>query len=364
MRLTGLVLDDDAGVRRDPPPRSQVLSPAFWESYDSTTIAYLAQHDARRGQLLLTCPPLLNLAQLSWVARFYTADGPLPPPRHLKRKRHDLLVFPCRRHPEWVAVDGPNLSGRMTVLPDDTALFAGRNLLYTLSLDNDLDWISDWMIWHNRAQGTDALIFVDNGSTSYTLEQLTEAIARVPGYAAVRLVLAPFRYGATFKTESRMGAGHFLQVALLNAAFRQAGLAVRGFLNVDVDELVTTPSSTTVFDLVQRSRLGYVSLPGRWRHAQTEARPRHADHIWQRPGDAPCKTKYCLRPGLVSSRVTLKTHAVTWLPRLRWPAMMQPDFIHHSGITTEWSAHRSASREGRLDRDADLQTRFLRLFGS
>ena len=333
-----------------------MLSPAFWDSYDSTTIAYMAQHDARRQRLVLTCPPLLNLAGPVLAADFSASHGPLGPPRLVRRKRHDLLVFHCPQRPDWVAVAGQGLSGRIALMPDDTTLYAGRNVLYTLSKDNDLDWISDWMRWHHKAQGADALILVDNGSTAYGLEELGDRVARVGGYHAVRIVSAPFSYGAGYGTESRVGAGHYLQVALLNGFFRQIGPRARGFLNLDIDELVVSPGRESAFDLAARSWLGYVSLPGEWRHATCEGRAIHADHLWRAADEKGCRPKYCLRPGPVADRVTLKTHTVAWLPRWSWGAARQPYFIHHSDITTRWSSLRTSRQQGQLSEDQTMRS--------
>ena len=362
--LTGLALSPDTACRRDPPPGSRVLGPEFWTSYDGKTLSYLAGYRADDRRLILVCPPLFNLADDLQSMRFSTDSGALPSPVHRRRKRHDLLIFPCLQHPEWIAVEGPGISSRMAVLPDESKQFSGRNVIYTLSQNNDLDWIDDWLIWHNKTQGADAVVFVDNASTSYSLAQLCDRIASVSGYKAVRVLSAPFSYGARFGSESRSGAGQFLQVAMLNAAFRLICHSARGFLNLDIDELAVTSGTETVFDLAQRSMLGYVSLPGEWRHADESRRPRHADHGWLRQGDRPCAPKYCIHPGRLARLVTLRTHSVRPLPRLRWPQSKPFGFIHHSGITTRWSNLRSDSGEGQLIADPELRSRYTRVFGA
>jgi len=47
--------------------------------------------------------------------------------------------------------------------------------LVTLQKDNPLQWIKDWIRWHNHMHGVGRLILYDNGSREYGYDELAEA---------------------------------------------------------------------------------------------------------------------------------------------------------------------------------------------
>src|SRR5205085_1357105 len=90
------------------------------------------------------------------------------------------------------------VSGREIVVPISPSgrdMFKGRRVLLTLSKDNPMPWIRDWVQFNVRVHGADALLLYDNGSTIYETAALVEQLAGIPGLASCLVVSWRFPLG-------------------------------------------------------------------------------------------------------------------------------------------------------------------------
>ncbi len=83
----------------------------------------------------------------------------------------------------------------MAVQPNGCEPFRGRRVLFTLSRDNHPQWICDWMRFYRDVHGADAVLLYDNGSASYPVELLLEAMRKVRGFKTTAIVVWPYKYG-------------------------------------------------------------------------------------------------------------------------------------------------------------------------
>ena len=74
-------------------------------------------------------------------------------------------------------------------------LFRDRKVLLTLSKNNELYWIGDWVRFFARRHGCDAVLFYDNSSTKYDVSEVYETIASIPRIEVVVVVNWPYKYG-------------------------------------------------------------------------------------------------------------------------------------------------------------------------
>lgn len=344
-RWQGAVLGPDAPPRRRLPRLSawRTDDPALRDRYDTDTLVYGAAWLAR-GVLRLYAPPPLNLAPLLTRARWSTAAGPLPAPRLRNFKRYTTLDFPCPAPVASVRLETEGWAGAIPVVPEAPAPFAGRNVLYTMSQDNDLDWLRDWVRYHHRAHGADAVLLADNCSTAYAPEAVLEALRAMPELKASGVIAVPYRYGPSSAIVRRASTARYLQSATANFA-RDVWLGrARAVLSCDIDELVVSASGRSVFDVARAARLGLVTFPGYWRFCDPAlATPRHADHTLSRPDRAdPCPSKYAYDPNGRLRGWSVMTHSFESVPR-SW-VTGAPDlwFAHCHGITTRWKSGREA----------------------
>ncbi|NEX45781.1 hypothetical protein [Pseudotabrizicola algicola] len=359
--VSGLTIPAALGLRREAPPRATVLSDAFWERYDSTTLFYIALHDAATRQLHVFAPPLLNFAPLVRRAQFSIDGAPLSAPRLSHADKFDRLVFDRVPTGAMLTMTVDGTQSAMPVTACDPARFAGRRVIYTMSKNNDLPWIRDWLLWYQRLHKADAVLFVDNASTAYDAGALGATLGAVAGYKAAQLVQAPFRYGPDMATATNSTYGEFVQTAFLNAFWMQSLRYARAMLNVDVDELIFSARGDAIFDAVETAPYGIVMASGQWRYARpgpTEVR--HIDHTLALPNDASCPPKYCLRPGGLAARQGLKVHGVRNFKRMPFVNRREFFFLHCRNISNSWKYERMHNDYAAMIEDPATQAMLMR----
>ena len=156
--------------------------------------------------------------------------------------------------------------------------------MLTLSKNNELYWIGDWVRFFARRHGCDAVLFYDNSSTKYDLSEVYETIASIPRIEVVVVVNWPYKYGPQ-GTERDIGP----QKLPWDSAYSQPGVLeharhrfldrAQAVVNADVDELVLTKDKVSLFELVSHSDTGYLRYPGYWIESATKSTQRHPRHF-------------------------------------------------------------------------------------
>ncbi|ODT75813.1 MAG: hypothetical protein ABS76_33130 [Pelagibacterium sp. SCN 64-44] len=239
----------------------------------------------------------------------------------------------------------------LNVQPSSVAEFSGARLLFTMSKDNELAWISEWARYHSRVHGTDAVVFFDNGSQRYTLAEIAATIA-AQGISRVAIHSWPYIYGAP-DPAVRLNPFYtqFLQVASMSVMLRRYGLNSAGILNCDIDELAATPRDSSIYDLVQKSPQGLIVMQGRYMEPvpNSDAVPfgDHRDYI-----------RYLADPTLSTSRPkkwaldpsrhwvqNLKVHPyMHWIENRPFFSKTTPEGVfyrHFRAINTNWKDRRT-----------------------
>jgi hypothetical protein len=146
----------------------------------------------------------------------------------------------------------------------------------TISKNNELVWIRDWVRFYARHHGCDAVLFYDNGSTQYDLETIRRVISSIQGIDTVCVVHWPYKWGPRWGThplrywEGPNGIQHefwdsdFIQYATFEHARYRFLDCAAAVINADIDELVLTDNRESIFDLAQRSHTGFLNYGGVW----------------------------------------------------------------------------------------------------
>lgn len=252
--------------------------------------------------------------------------------------------------------------------------FAGRRVLFTMSKDNDLDWIAEWARWHARRHGTDAIVLFDNGSSRYDIAEVEDTIASSSGIRTRCVVDWSGRYGETDTAVSKDPYYVlFLQVSSMSVALRRFSAAAHGILNCDIDELVEAPRDVDIYTLANTARQGLVVMRGVFIEANIERGS---------PGGARTHRHYLMRrsnPSAAASRPkkwvldpkrtwveNLDVHPyMHWIHGRPWFGKSSPEgvlYYHFRAINTNWKEDRSRPSEaGDLMRDEQLAAAFARL---
>lgn len=337
---------------------------AIAAGYEDRALVY----DAFRygiDQVLLVGPPPRNLATHYRTARYETGGRALEARHHVSMSTMVTELRDVPANAESVTLHLAGGSYEIGIGASLVEAFAGRRLLFTMSKDNDLDWIAEWAHWHQRVQGADAVLFFDNGSSAYGLDEIEATLLGVPGIERVSVVSWPWRYGVTDRAVlNNPFYVLYLQVSAMSVALRRFGMAAEGIVNADIDELVATPSGTTIFELIRASRMGLISMSGTYiEPVPTPDAPakRTHRHYQQRLADDRAARSRPRKWAIDPSRKwfgSLDVH-----PYMHWiegrPAFSKSTprgvfYRHFRAINTNWKDERTAARPGELMLDADF----------
>ncbi|TIX49671.1 hypothetical protein [Alteraurantiacibacter aquimixticola] len=310
--LSSVTLDPATGLKRDAARPAHLRNESYAERYDWDTLFYDVYRAGKH--VVFQGPPFLNLLEpLRQSAPFKGAFGlPFFRARHFGEKKRGEIWL--RSDASEIAINGPIGRYNIDVQPDMAESFAGRRVITTLSKDNDLRWIADWVRFHVRIHGADGVLFYDNRSTAYALEELQATLDEAAG-PDVRAVAVswPFAYGPQGGLAGAVNGveadwdSDFCQTGSLQHARHRFLRHARSVLNVDVDELVLGTNGESIFAATEASRAGFTKFPGRWisghtDHPVTRETCRHADFIYRDAvgdggEDLTCPPKWCVVPG-------------------------------------------------------------------
>lgn len=355
--LASYRLPGDSPLRRDLPPRAENPAHPGWQRYDDRTLVYEAV--AMPGRVRLYLPRTFNLWPLIAGAEIRIDGRPVPLPRRKTFRRFETLDLPWKgAAPAAVTLASPAL-GTVTlpVASGEGTRYDGRRVVYTMLRNERLDWVRDWLIFHQREQGADAALITNNGSTDYSSGDLLATMRAVPGYAVAEVLDAPLPWGP-FQFEKGVDDAKFLQTTLLNLVRDRFFPGAAGVLNADVDELVIRRGARTAFEVARR--WGYATFRGSWHYAPPLDRaPRHADHVLVDPAEKLCPTKYVYVPSSLLGRGCLSVHSLEKVGR-EFFKTRDLHFLHCRGISTSWKIARGQEERAGLVEDAEARAAFER----
>ncbi|MGY3439026.1 MULTISPECIES: hypothetical protein [unclassified Marinovum] len=320
--------------------RNSVLSEryhpdGYLEALDRETLWYDAIWC--EGRLSLICPPLNNFRAAFRKSVFRADDTPIKLRRLRRYARHEVAEFDVPKCPAQVSVLLNGWTGTSGVSKSEPEMFAGLNTAFLMSKDNPLEWLVTHARYHHEAHGLEALIVMDNGSTSYSRDDIRAALGEV-GLTKLLVLDVPFKYGPVGKKPYRR-TEKYMQTALFNVLrLRFLGQA-RAVLNCDVDELIVT-KGPSVFDAACASRIGLAQIAGHWVYPAPgkEGPFSHADHSHTGAPPKPCPPKWCLAPAGRLGGFSWDVHGLERLPFLRRRTHAALSFLHCRSLTTGWKS--------------------------
>ncbi|MFC4243692.1 hypothetical protein ACFOYW_09930 [Gryllotalpicola reticulitermitis] len=336
VRPSAVRLPDNA-PRRERPRPVELRDADYDKKFDFDTMFY----DVFRSgdDVIAIGPPLLNLRDPAAQWR-YDADGAtVPLPRFITMHGNQRAVF-RRFAGRELGITAPGSVPVVAEVGADLApYFSGTRAVTTVQLDNKLEWISDWVRWHHRSQGTDAVVVYDNGSTHYSLDELLDAIS-LPGVRVAAVIDWPFRYGPQGSDVLPWDSA-FAQAGAIEHARRRVLRLAAGMLSIDIDEMVHPINGRDVYQLAAESAFGMARFHGTWAYANPAAPPAapvHTDCRWVHPLDEPTERKWCAVPRRIPERAQLIVHSGRGVPA---PPSWSSGFWHMRPISTSWKVDRA-----------------------
>lgn len=338
------------GILREPPRPPELRNADYSGSFDWDTVFYDVYRSGRH--VVFQGPPFLNLLDhLKSAVPFKRAFGF---PRFCARHYGQ-----CKRGEIWLRSDADHFTidsalghFAITVQPDMADRFARRRVVTTISKNNDLRWLADWVRFYVRIHGADGILLYDNGSTAYSLSELQATLDEAGEGMPALAVSWPFPFGPQGGFVGGMNGkqapwdSDFCQIgSLQHARFRFLSRA-RSVLNVDIDEMVLGENGGSIFAATEASPASFIKFPGRWITTYAPAGAdretcRHADFTHhEKGGPLSCPPKWCVVPGRGDKRAD--SWSIHNLFGARGNKSVSDDwhFRHKRGITTSWKEKR------------------------
>jgi hypothetical protein len=351
-------LADCSALRRRPTRPAAFRGEAFDLNFDDSTLFFDAL-EAAPGTIVLPAPPFLNLARSIAETQFYAGSVRCNAKARIV-DRHAQIWIDAPAHTSRLTAKGQIGDFEIAVAEPKTKLFAKRRVIFTMSKNNPISWILDWVRFNRDIHGADAVLIYDNNSTDYDAAALSRALSGVDGIGRSVVVEWPFKYGPQGIDSKRFWDSDYCQLGALEHArwgFLQDAKCV---LNSDIDELVLSSAGNSVFDRAETSFSGLTRFYGRWVvgiaergpiHAQGSP-PAHRDYdvrlrqsmrrsklLLKRDANR-CQPKWALAPQQCPPWAQWKVHSIgSWWPsRLATPEF---SFRHFREIGSDWKYPRT-----------------------
>lgn len=322
---------------------TMIHAEAFWERYDCNTLIYDSVWLPEQKKMRLFMPKLLNFKSKLLNASFFS-DGHSVKPRLCQFRRFDVLEWFSESAPTKVHFLVNNTKVDVPISSSRYSHFKDLNVIYTMLRNDDLAWVYDWVLAHQKNHSANAVLVADNGSTTYSKKDLLDTISSVPGIKSAHVVDVPLPYGPPDNTYSAPIGLSFLQTACLNIVRDRFLKHARAVLVCDVDEIVYSVGSESIFEATARSLTKYRLITGSWRfsHSSTNS-PRHIDHVMIDRTKKRCQPKYCIVPNSLLGRMCWSVHSLENVNRRIFVPNNQFKFFHCHNISTSWKTKRDSS---------------------
>jgi hypothetical protein len=261
-RTNSVSLSDFTARRREATRPPEFRGENFDRDFDGNTLFYDAVQ-VSSATITLFAPPFFTLARGVASTRFVSNDIRYEArTRNLDRHAQSWLDIPQGSGP--VRATGDLGSFSFSVSPNESEIFRDCRVIFTMSKDNPIEWILDWVRFNRDVHGADAVLIYDNGSSAYDSVTLSDALRSVSGIRCSVVMEWPFKYGPQGANSWDHWDSDFCQLGAWEHARWRFLQHARSAMNSDIDELVVSKNDRSVFEAAEQSRSGLVRYRGRW----------------------------------------------------------------------------------------------------
>lgn len=341
--LATIKAPDEIFGQRNISEGTKVHDAIFWDRYDHETLIYDSVWLPKQKKMRMFLPKLINFKDKIMNAYFFSNERAVEP-KLQQFRRFDII--------EWSADFAPQnvyfmINGMKVDVPVSNCMvssFKDCNVIYTMIKNDNLTWVYDWVLAHQKNHGANAVLIINNGSTSYSSRDLLDTISRVPGVRSAHVIDVPIPYGPPDASYSAPIGLEFLQTACLNLVRDRFLNQARAVLVCDIDEIITSKVGQSIFDVTAQSLMKYRLIKGSWRYSKaTDEVPRHSDHILIDHSQKQCQPKYCIVPDSVLGRMCWSVHSLENVNRRIFRPNNQFSFFHCYSISTSWKTKRDTT---------------------
>lgn len=348
--LSSCRVSAESGIMRDSPLPLEHRGESYVSKYDWNTLFY----DVYRvgSHVVFQGPPFFNFfASLKKVEPFRKAfTWPFRKAKLIERPLGAEI---------WLESDLEEISFecelgdfKLSVQPNEHELFENLRVVSTISKNNQLHWIQDWLQFYKNLHGAEGALIYDNGSADYTALELQSYLREKFPQMQILVIDWPFPFGPGRESsiarlsDSDRWDSKFCQTGSWQHARWRFLQSAKSVLNVDIDELVVGSEGASIFEATEKSPSGYISFQGRWVENANQLsldpdKCRHSDFWLFRTGkNMRCRRKWCVRPQAFQREHTWGTHLIKG-KNVRAETSDEFEYRHFRAISTNWKYSRS-----------------------
>ncbi len=351
---SSIALASDSELIRLPRAAERKRGQKFYDNFDAHTLVYDVFFHQNDEQVLLVCPPPVNLENTWREASFYALPSKekLQADFFILRSTMTIALNDVPIDTKEIEINFNEKAYIAKVQPNLAEKFNSSRLMFTMNKNNPLAWIKEWACYHQVMHNVDSIILFDNGSSDYSLNDIEKTLASVKGIKNILVSSLPHKYGPhdTKVIMYRFWA-NFLQLSSFSILFRRFGGKSFGILNCDIDELVAPIENSDVFAKAKKSKDGLFILKGRWVEGviQSDIKREDASHNDFRLVRRDFRSwlnanKWSLDPSrrwLDNLSIHPAVHRIRNAPKEISKHAPKGLFWHFKGINTNWKENRT-----------------------
>jgi hypothetical protein len=295
---------------RETPRAVEDQQPDYLDNFDSQTLFYDVFFDG--SKLVAVGPPLANLSTALDAEVLFGRAKSILARRDFGKALRASATKPMVSFSKNVAIDFDGNNIELQPSTADHSLFSGLNVIQTMSKNTPLEWVKQWATFYCSTQDVDGIIFYDNNSTDYSINELASVFESIPGLKAAVVVPYNFKYGPLgfSKVGPKKWDSDYCQISSFEHARQKFLQKARAWLNVDIDELVVSKSGS-VFDQAVAAEGTGILIDGTWMSAFGVSSDRSIyDKYPYRNLELPsCTRKWCVVPSRIPEYGWMTVHS-------------------------------------------------------
>lgn len=177
--ISRVVLDPNKNFIRHAPRLEKDQQANYKDLFDYYTL-FSDIFYTKDGSVELLGPPLLNLKDIIQGAQFYIDDKEVIEKLDLiDANRISRSIIRDFANSDSIQIEFDDYFFIKKIQPNMSDFFTDKNVLVTQQRDNPIEWIVYWIMHHIEHNKINAVLIYDNGSQSYSLDELKSAINKI-----------------------------------------------------------------------------------------------------------------------------------------------------------------------------------------
>lgn len=343
VQITPCSIPKDHALERIAPRRIEDQAADYHLKFDFKTLSYDVFYS--ENKLVLSGPPLLGLENEINYSKV-KIDGVV-----YEHKIHTQQLDRIQRNFIYLKKQPKNLTWEfndfefcVSVNKNYLDRFKDKKVLFTLSKNNKFEWIKDWIFYYKKIHNIDMVLFYDNDSTDYTIQQLSEYLKSQNLDIEILLVPWNFLYGpqgGSYNNSNKKIAwdSDFCQYGVFEHAKNRFLKYASGVINADIDELIVTPNSESIFSLLDNHK-GLI-YPGTWIESipiDSNAETRFYNYYYKNKSKNHADFKWCINPSKIDDDIQWKVHSIRSVSLKK---IVNVYYAHFKAINYNWKTQRT-----------------------